>query len=422
MAVEGTVNWNRQTSWLLTLCLTQAGAVLVFNNFAGAQPIIQQAWGLSNAQSGAILAAQQVGYVIAVLVLSSLTDYVGPKPIITGGALTAGLCSIALPLLASQPLSLMLWRAGSGVGIAGIYMPGVRLIAQQAPAARRGQAMGLFVSAFTLGSALSMAMSGWLAASRGWQAAFIYPGLSALAVGMLAWGMLPPFTPSSPAKTSIAQQAVLVMLRRNRQARFALETYVAHAWELLGLRAWLATYLTAALTDHGVSLDIATRQGATAAGIATLIGAGATALTGTLSDRWGRIRTIRIVTALGLGCTLLAGLSLRFPWPITVALGILAAIVSNADSAVISTAFTECVPSPILGRALALYAFSGFSAGALSPLAFGAALDLAPAPFTGPVLSPWSLGFATLALGALGGFLSAQALETPHLPHHDLQL
>lgn len=81
---------------------------------------------------------------------------------------------------------------------------------------------------------------------------------------------------------------------------------------------------------------------------------------------------------------------------------------SNADSAVISTALTENVPSDYLGRTLAIYSFLGFAAGSISPFIFGATLDFAstnPLPALGNLSSPWSWAFATLALGSLAGLL-----------------
>ena len=73
--------------WLYALSGTQFGALLVFMNFSGAMPLLQNEWGLSNSQAGAIQSAGQVGYLVSVIALSSLTDFIPPKRIVVIGTM-----------------------------------------------------------------------------------------------------------------------------------------------------------------------------------------------------------------------------------------------------------------------------------------------------------------------------------------------
>lgn len=399
--------------WLWALCATQAGAVLVFLNFAGALPLIQADWQLSNAQAGAIQAAGQIGYVLAVLILSSLTDYVGAELLIIGGALWAGLGNLGFAALAHDTASAILFRALIGLGIAGIYMPGVRVITQRIPASQRGRAMGLFVASFTVGSAASVAVGGSLAATLGWRPAFALTSLGPLAGGLIGWRRLPRAQGPRPADSQQAPRPVSELLH-NRPALLAIATYTAHAWELLGLRGWLPAFLTAALIYGGADSTEATRSGATMAGVATLLGAVSNASAAALSDRFGRTRTIMLVNVASLVCTLGLGLTLTLPWALVAGAGLATVFLATADSAVISTALTEIVPIDYLGRTLAVYSFFGFTAGAIAPLAFGAVLDYAePAEVVASTayLSPWSWAFATLALGSLVALTAGTALH-----------
>ncbi len=209
------------------------------------------------------------------------------------------------------------------------------------------------------------------------------------------------------------QPVPLSELLHNRPAVLVILMYVGHAWEVLGLRSWMAAYLTAVGVYNGASLVAATRSGATVAGIATLVAAVATASVASLSDRFNRIRIIITVMSAGFFAILYLGFTLTFPWVIVVGVSLVAAFLANADSAVISTTLTEAVPTNYLGRTLAIYSFSGFAAGSISPFIFGAALDFASANTLTTVsdfASPWSLGFATLALGSLVGVLVAVVL------------
>ena len=112
---------------------------------------------------------------------------------------------------------------------------------------------------------------------------------------------------------------------------------------------------------------------------ALLIGIGAfsTAITGTLSDRFGRTATI---TAVMLSSALL---SFTFGWlintnlPLTLAVGIAYGYLVVAESPVFSTGLTELVAPGYLGAAMGLQSLIGYSMGMISPTIFGWALDLA---------------------------------------------
>ncbi len=401
------INWSRYPLWLLGLSATQAGAVLVFLSFAGALPIFQAEWALSNTQAGIIQAAGQVGYLLAVLVSSSLTDYVIPKHLIVGGAIWAGVSNLAFVFFANGFTSAMILRAFIGIGVAFIYMPGVKFISQHIPSAQRGRAVGLFVASFTLGSAASIALGGNLASILGWQLAFALMSIGPLAGALISWRTLPKaesqdFRREEPVPFS--------ELLKNQPAVLVILLYICHAWEVLGIRSWLAAYLTAVGVQNGASLAAATRSGAMVTGLATLAAATATASVASLSDRFGRKMIIIAVMAISLFATSFLGLTFTFPWLLVVLVSLVAAFFANADSAVISTSLTEVVPSNYLGRTLAIYSFLGFAAGSISPFIFGAALDFANSLDTNTLsgfVSPWSWGFATLALGSLVGLLVA---------------
>jgi MFS family permease len=401
------INWSRYPSWLLGLSATQAGAVLVFLSFAGALPILQADWSLSNTQAGVIQAAGQVGYLLAVLVSSSLTDYVIPKHLIVGGALWAGISNLAFAMFADGVANAVILRALVGMGVAFIYMPGVKFISQQIPPAHRGSAVGLFVASFTLGSAISIALGGNLASILGWRLAFALMSLGPLAGAFISWRTLPV---ADSSDRQVEQSVPISALLKNRAAVLVILLYVCHAWEVLGLRSWLAAYLTAVGVQNGANLAAATRNGATVTGIATLVAATATASVASLSDQFSRKIIIIAVMGISLLATSFLGFTWTFPWLIVVAVSLVSAFFSNADSAVISTSLTEVVPTNFLGRTLAIYSFLGFTAGSISPFVFGAAIDLASSIDLDMISgfgSPWSLGFATLALGSLAGLLIA---------------
>jgi MFS family permease len=391
----------------LGLSATQAGTALVFLSFAGAIPLLQADWQVNNTQIGAIQAAGQIGYLLAVMVSSTLADYISPKKLIVGGSLWAGISNLAFAGFAHDTTSAVILRALIGLGVAGIYMPGVKLISQKIPSSQRGRAVGLFVASFTFGAAVSIALSGNLATFLGWRLTFGLTSIGPLLGALITLKILPD---TKMPKRQRDQPVIISELLHNRSAKLLILIYVSHAWELLGMRSWLTAYLAAVRTNTGASLAEATRSGATIAGIATVLAAAATASVAAVSDRFSRSRIIITVMIISLIFTIFLGFTLTLPWVVVISVSLIAAFFSNADSAVISTALTEATPSDFLGRTLAIYSFLGFTAGSISPFIFGAALDLASMnalPSLSPPGSPWSWAFATLALGSIIGLLAA---------------
>src|SRR5919206_4936939 len=168
-------------SWLLGLVLMLA--LVPSNVVATALPLLRGEWGASAAEMGAVIAAYQVGYVAAVVFLLPLTDRVPAPRVIVGCSITAAAAFLLFPLLARDPLSASVLRALGGAGLAGVYLPGVRVVAASASSARRGLVVSLYVSAFYLGSAISLWATGVLLPVMDWRgASLVLGGLAVLGV------------------------------------------------------------------------------------------------------------------------------------------------------------------------------------------------------------------------------------------------
>src|SRR3972149_7542651 len=67
--------------WLALLSLAEIATMLTFSTYTAAQPLLGERGNLSSVQAGGMFAAQQAGYTVAVLFLSSLTDVRGVRRI-----------------------------------------------------------------------------------------------------------------------------------------------------------------------------------------------------------------------------------------------------------------------------------------------------------------------------------------------------
>src|SRR5438105_9796555 len=152
----------------LALSATLALVLLPSQLPAAALPLLRSEWSASSAELGWVVAAYQLGYAIAVLVVLPLTDRFRPSRVIAAGALLTTLANIAFAFTAHDVVTASVLRVIAGFGLAGVYMPGVRLVAMSADPSRRGTAVGPYVSAFYPGSSLSFLPTGPHPTPRGW--------------------------------------------------------------------------------------------------------------------------------------------------------------------------------------------------------------------------------------------------------------
>jgi len=386
--------------WLSALCLAELGTMLVWSNFAAVLPLLQTEWHLSNTEAGLIFAAYQVGYILAVAILSTLTDWVEPRRIYLAGALWAGLSGLAFPLWAQGGASALLLRTLAGIGLAGTYMPGMRLVAERFDASRRGFAMGCYIATFTVGTSVSLLVTSWATARWGWRAAFALTALGPFLATAVASVTLEPGGISRVARPE--RGVGLAPVLRNGSALRLIVAYGAHTWELMGMRGWIVPFFAASLTAGGAGLAPATQKAGLAGAAVLAIGAVSHPVAGLLSDRWGRTPLISAIMLVSGACSLTLGWALGWPFGALVTLALFYGVMVTAESAILSTSIAESAEPAYLGRTMALQSTVGFSSGALAPAVFGAVLDLA-AKLGRPAAETWGWAFTLLAAGVLVG-------------------
>ena len=200
--------------------------------------------------------------------------------------------------------------------------------------------------------------------------------------------------------------AALSAVAGNREGMLSIAAYSFHNWELLGLWAWMPAFLTAALAMHGT--DSAT-VAATALGLSALTftaNIAGSIVGGQMADRWGRTQTILLWSCVSLALSFTIGWLMALPIALLVALACLYNFAGIADSSTHSTLLAESVPPHYLGVAYSIRSAIGFGAGVVSPVVFGAALDL----FAGEPYA-WGVAWTTLGLGGLLGPLATWKLH-----------
>lgn len=360
--------------------------------------LVQRDWGMGPGQAGVVIAAFQAGYILAAVIALPLTDRYDARSIIAVGAAVCTAGHLAFAALAHDPLTGAVLRALAGAGLGGVYMPGLRL-ASLVPS-MKGRAVGLYVSSYLFGTAFSFAVTGALAAFMPWQNAYLIIAVAGgLAFVVAAWLTRRPMpegmaaVPSPPAEIANHVREAF-SLRAQLPVILIIGAYIAHMWELYGLRSWLAPFMVAVA---GGNTSGAAARGALLASVSVLLSATSTIIAGWLSDRLGRSVTAAVILTVSAACSLVFGWLLSAPFWLIAVVGVIYSLTVAADSPIFSTSLTELTPGEKLGRMMAWQTFLGYGAATLSPAAFGFVLEKSPGP------SGWGLAFGLLGAGAVLG-------------------
>ena len=381
--------------WLLAMCAMLMIALAPFSSYVAALPFIQAEWGIGNTAAGLVFSGYLAGYAVSALFVLPLTDRLPARWVFFVSASVSVVANALFPLAArNAPVGFAL-RFVAGIGLVGIYMPGLRIISGAFPSERRGVAMGLYVTSFYTANAVSLAATGLLLGGvpmlgeMDWRGAYLaLSALSAVSVPM-AYSLT-----RNAGGSQTARGAVLLDfgVLRNRLTRAYIAGYSLHAVELYAVRVWMPALLAAALVARGQDVASAAADAATVGGIALAAGSVGPVIGGAVSDRFGRAPSAMAIFALSGLLSLAFGWMVGAPWFLLVGVACALGWAISADSSIYTTAATETAPPGALGSTMALQAFLGFMGGVAGPVLIGAALDIVPDALR------WGAGFSAVAL------------------------
>lgn len=333
-------------------------AMTVWFSASAVVPQLTTEWKLSGAQASWLTMSVQIGFVVGALLSAvlNLADRVPAHRLFAVSALAAAGANAAIPLLdAGPPLALAL-RFATGFALAGVYPPGMKLVASWCRE-DRGFGIGLLVGALTLGSGVPHLLNALPLFGTGgmppWRSVLLATSVQAAVAALLAAAFIQPgpFLGKAPPFDWRFAGRVLT----DRPTRLANFGYLGHMWELYAMWAWVPIFLLASYERAGWS-----PRAARLAGFGVLAaGAAGCVLAGRLADRLGRTRVTAWSLIVSGLCALTAGLLFHAPGPLT-ALCLLWGFAVVADSAQFSAAVSELADPRYAGTALTLQTSLGF--------------------------------------------------------------
>jgi predicted MFS family arabinose efflux permease len=352
-------------------------------------------WHLNAAQAGLMAGAYAFGYMLAVPILTALTDRVDARQILAIGSIVSGLATVAFGLFADGLWSAALLWGLAGVGFAGAYMPGLKALTDRLPAGDTSRSVTLYTSSFSIGVGLSFLVSQLVADHLGWRAAFVVTGLGPLVMVAVCL-LLAPFKPQPKSGHLLDFRPVF----RNRTALGYVLGYGAHCFELYGLRTWIVSFWTFVAARNADNVLL----GPIAISVAvTLLSFPASILGNEAALRFGRHRAIVAVMITSAAIAIAIGVFSTASPLLLLVLILLYGITVPADSGALTSGMSASAVPDQRGATMALHSTVGFGLSAAGAWVMGVALDAAGGPASP---SGWLAAFAVLAAGVLTGPLA----------------
>lgn len=357
-----------------------------------AAPAMIAEWHLPLASGPWFTMAVQLGFVAGTLVGSvfMLSDRWRAERLAGWSAALAGIATVLIAESVHSAAGAIALRALTGVALAGVYPPGIKLVAGWWRS-HRGLAIGVLVGAVTIGSASPHLVTA-MAPHQDWRRVLLISAAAAFASAalfLLAVREGPYQAPS--ARVSVAGLRRVVA---DRGVVLATAGYLGHMWELYAMWSWIALFWAAVASQHALPVVVSSMM----AFLAVAAGAIGCVAAGSLADRFGRTTITMTAMVISGCCALGIGLAFRAAAsPVVLgALTLIWGVSIVADSAQFSACVTELAPAEYVGTALTIQTCLGFLLTVVSIRAV-------------PIWVShwgWSYAFAPLAIGPLLGTIA----------------
>ena len=388
-----------------SVCAAQVCAQIGAYTWPALLPGFIDRWQLSNREAGWITGVFYAAYALSVPILVTLTDRIDPRRVYLSGVALTVASQLGFAGFADGFWSALAMRALAGVGWAGTYMTGLKLLADRVSPALMSRAVAGHAASIGIAGALSFVFAGALSRGYGWRGAFVGAGLSALIAWLIVFWWAPSQSSREAPETSTAALFDFRPVLRNRSAMAYALAYCAHTWEMNSLRGWAVAFLAYVAATTGERAPwltptvLATTMG--------LVGTWASVVGNEASIRLGRQRLVGLammscaVWACGIG--FLGSRSYALAGALVLIYGVLIWL----DSSSLTAGAAGSADPRRRGATLAVHSMAGYAGGFVGPIVIGWILDLSGG------MSPrgWGLAFLHLGVVTLLGQLAFRLLS-----------
>lgn len=369
----------KPASYTPLMLMAQTCALLGFACYAVVLTTLQDEWHLSNLQSGLIASAFFFGYMLMVPLATALTDRVDAKKVYLVGGLSATCGLLGMGLFAYNFWTALIFMALNGVGLAGTYMPGLKILSDRIKTGELTRHIAFYTAFFGIGTGFSYLCSGWILNSLGWRYVFGIIALGPLTALLIVLLFIPALThekwhgPIRIRLHDIFPVDKWRLVLQDKTASGFIFGYTAHSIELFACRSWIVAFFGfCAIVTGDPFLLTAT----TLAGVINFFGVPASIIGNEIALKIGRQKWIFFVMLSSAVFGVALAWSTGQSWWLIIALAVGHTIFIMADSSTLTAGLVISAKDDIKGAAMGLHSLMGFGGGLLGPAIFGFVLDL----------------------------------------------
>lgn len=247
---------GRWAPWHTVVLLCGAAVFISYidrTNISVAALAMQEQFAWTETTKGYVLSSFFVGYVLLMAASGALANRFGGRMVLGVAVLWWSLFTALTPPAAMLGLpALLAARVALGLGEAAVFPASINMVGRWVPPESRSRAVALFASGLSIGTMVSLPMTGWLVREYGWPWPFYLFGAVGIVWAVFWYGKVRegrgvPDIAASATRTAIPWGRLLAT-----PSIWAI--FVAHFcsnWSLYVMLAWLPSYFT---RTYGVSL------------------------------------------------------------------------------------------------------------------------------------------------------------------------
>ncbi len=365
MSLENRLKWFVSAGLILNMVGFLAPAAVL--------PQILDDWQLSEKSGGLLTGALFGGYALSSPFLSALTDRIDAKRIMLVALIASSSAGYGIAYMADGLWTAVAFRVIAGFGLAGYYMPGLKLIADLLEGDQRMRTAAVYPSMFALGGAGPFFVASMLDVPADWRWIFVISGHAAL----IAFVMVAVFVPASPAKPANARvkfHTALGRALRNRGVRAYSMAAAGHISEIFSFRSWIIASMV-----FGVSLPM--NQGFAewnlpiVAALSTVITVPASVMFARLSMVGDRRKVVTFIALCSASVAVIMAFAIHGSFFAFCLLLMIYGITTFGDTATLSGGVVMHADADSRGAALAVFSLCGFGGGMLGPIVIGLVIE-----------------------------------------------